>query len=195
MREAINSQEGDRAVILVGVMRMKVDANVSIKVANIHRGVERLRSVISKKHTHQHAAVNGAYLHPTHVLPDVRANDRPSLRISNIRLRDANRKLLEHTTEELKIGQLHRVDPDILAQLDDDELRLRSRARRQHVAVPLRRQDARCRLGSAVRRVYARRAVQRRIVKAVRERYTEMRRWGRCRGVGAWGSWRRVGSV
>ena len=146
MCEAINAQEGDRAVILVGVMRVKVDTYVSIKVANIHRGVKRLRSIHpfhqrTTTFTHHHA---GAYLYPTHVLPDVRTDDRPSLRISNIRLSDANRKLLEDTTKKLKIGQLHRVDPNILAQLDDDELRLRSRARRQHVAVPLRRQDARC---------------------------------------------------
>ena len=144
MREAINAEEGDGAVILVGVMRVKVDTYVSIKVANIHRGVKRLRSIrpFHQRTTLTHHHV-GAYLYPTHVLPDVRADDRPSLRISNIRLSDANRKLLEDSTKKLKIGQLHRVDPNILAQLDDDELRLRSRARRQHVTVPLRRQDAR----------------------------------------------------
>ena len=192
MREAINAKEGDGAVVLIGVVRVKVDANVSIKVANIHWRVERLK--ISARTYRLHAA-GAAHLHTTHVLPNVRTDDRPSLRISSIRLSDANRKLLENTTEELKIGKLHRVDTDILAQLDNDELRLRSPARRQHVAIPLRRQDARRGLGPAVRRVYARGTVQRRIVETVRERHAEMRRRRGRRTVGAQYGRRRVWGV
>ncbi len=43
MREAINAQQRDGAVILVRVMRVKVDADVPIKVANRRRRVERLK--------------------------------------------------------------------------------------------------------------------------------------------------------
>lgn len=42
MCEAINAKERDGAVVLVGVMRVKVDADVAIKVANGRRRVERL---------------------------------------------------------------------------------------------------------------------------------------------------------
>jgi hypothetical protein len=42
MSEAINAKKRDGAVVLVGVMRVKVDANVAIKVANGRRRVERL---------------------------------------------------------------------------------------------------------------------------------------------------------
>lgn len=40
MRKAINAQQRDRAIILVGVMRMKVDANIPIKISNGRRRVE-----------------------------------------------------------------------------------------------------------------------------------------------------------
>jgi hypothetical protein len=42
VREAINAKERDGAVVFVGVMRVKVDANVPVKVANGRRRVERL---------------------------------------------------------------------------------------------------------------------------------------------------------
>ena len=135
MGEAINAKEGDGAVVLVGVVGMKVNANVSIKVANIHWGMKRLRKSISKHTSH---AAGKTHLHTTHILPKIRTDDRPALCISNVRLSDANRELLENATEELKVGKLYRVDTDILAQLDDDELR-RSTAWRQHVPVSLRR--------------------------------------------------------
>ena len=43
MGETINAKQRDRAVILVGVMGVKVDPNVPIKVTNGRRRVERLR--------------------------------------------------------------------------------------------------------------------------------------------------------
>ena len=53
MRKAINAQQRDRAIILVGVMRMKVDANIPIKISNGRRRVERLQHHITeKKPTH-----------------------------------------------------------------------------------------------------------------------------------------------
>ena len=92
-----------------------------------------------------------------------------------MRLGNTNRKLPKHPTKKLKVRQLHRIDPYILAQLHDDELRQRP-ARREHVPVPLRRQDVRRRLGGAVRRVHARRAVQRCIVEPVRQWHAEVGR-------------------
>ena len=54
MRKAINAQQRDRAVILVGVMRMKVDTNIPIKVTNGRRRVKRL----SYRHEHiQHTSL------------------------------------------------------------------------------------------------------------------------------------------
>jgi hypothetical protein len=44
MREAINAKERDGAVVLVGVMRVKVDANVPIKVTNRRRWMKRLET-------------------------------------------------------------------------------------------------------------------------------------------------------
>ena len=121
-----------------------------------------------------------AHLHPTHVLPDVRPDDGPPLSVGrSIRLCDANRKLPEHAAEKLEIGELDCVDPNVVAQLDDDELWSRCVARREHVPVPLRRQDVRRRLGLAVRRVDPRGAVQRRVVKPVRQWYAEVGRGGR----------------
>ena len=42
MDEAINTKERDEAVVLVRVVRMKLDANVAINVVNGRRWVERL---------------------------------------------------------------------------------------------------------------------------------------------------------
>jgi hypothetical protein len=76
----------------------------------------------------------------THVLPAVRAHDGPPLSFgSSVRLGDAHCKLLEHAIEELKIGQVHRVDAYILAQLDHDELRRGCRSSQKHVPVSDRR--------------------------------------------------------
>jgi len=124
------------------------------------------------------------HLDPTHVLPDVRPDDRPSLSVGrSIRLRDADRELPKHATEKLEIGELDRVDPNVVAQLDDDELWPGRVARREHVPVPLRRQDVRRRLGFAVRRMYPRGAVQRRIVEPVRQWHAEVGRGGRHRAL------------
>ena len=121
-----------------------------------------------------------AHLHPTHVLPDVRPDDGPSLSVGRrIRLCDADRKLPKHAAEKLEIGELDRVDANVVAQLDDDELWARRVARREHVPVPLRRQDVRRRLGLAVRRVHPRGAVQRRVVEPVRQWHEEVGRGGR----------------
>jgi hypothetical protein len=58
-----------------------------------------------------------AHLDPTHVLPDIRSDDRPSLSVGrSIRLCDANRELPKHATEKLEIGELDRVDPNVVAR-------------------------------------------------------------------------------
>ena len=49
MGEAINAKERDGAVVLVGVVGVKVDTNVAIKVANRRRWVERLGQREAKK--------------------------------------------------------------------------------------------------------------------------------------------------
>ena len=50
MCQAVDTKQRDGAVILVGVMRMEVDAYVPIKVANRRRRVERL-----SKQTNSHS--------------------------------------------------------------------------------------------------------------------------------------------
>jgi hypothetical protein len=123
------------------------------------------------------------HLHPTHVLPNVRPDDGPSLRVRrNVRLRDADRKLPKHATKKFKIRELHRIDADVLAQLDDDEPRPRA-TRRKHVPVPLRGQNVRRRLGGrrGLRGVNPRGAVHRRVVEPVRQWHAEVRRGRRRR--------------
>jgi hypothetical protein len=86
-----------------------------------------------------------AHLHPTHVLPAVRPRDGPAFSVgSSVRLADAHCQLLEYIIEQLKIGQLHRVDTYILAQLEHDKLPRGCLSRRKHVPVSLRRLDAWC---------------------------------------------------
>jgi hypothetical protein len=144
-------------------MRMKVDANVPIKVTNRRRRVERLRK--GRELQQNRVFAKGRYrthLYSTHVLTDVRPDDGPTLRIGsvNVRLGHANRKLFEHTAKKLEIGQLHRIYPNIVAQLDHHELRLlprccRRRARREHIPVPLGGQNVGGGFGGGMRGVDA----------------------------------------
>ena len=180
VREAVHAQEGDRAVVLVPVVRVEVDADEAIKVADRGWRVEGLRG---GEHTFSSVRLLAAgtttttHLHPAHVLRDISPRNRPPLRLRRIRLRNAHRKLPKHAAKKLKVRELHRVDADVLAQLDDDERRAR-RARAQHVPVALRREEARGGARGAVRGVHARGAVQRRVVEAVGQRHAEVRRHG-----------------
>lgn len=131
------------------------------------------------------------HLHTPHILGTIRPRHRPPVLRRRIRLRHPHTKILKHATEKLEIRHLHRIDPDIVAQLHHHELCLpnadapagtllrprpcRPRARRQHVPVLLRRQYRRRRLGRPVRHVHARRAVHVRIVEPVREGHPEVR--------------------
>jgi len=116
---------------------VKVDSDVPIKVTNGRRRVEGLENErsVQKKNASLEASPS---------------RDSPAP--------NANSKLLENPTEKLKIRKLHRINANIFAQLHNDELWL-GPARRKHVPIPLRRQDVRSRLGSAVRRVDPRGAV------------------------------------
>lgn len=80
-----------------------------------------------------------AHLYTSSVLPSVRPGGDPATRI---RLCDAHREILEHPTEELIVRQLHRIDSDVVAQLDHDELVLLV-ARTEHVPVLLGGQNGR----------------------------------------------------
>lgn len=81
----------------------------------------------------------GAYLHNADVLRSVRARERPALGVCGVCLGNADGKVFEYATEELEVRQLHRVDPDVFAKLDNDELRftLWRAAGTEHVPVAL----------------------------------------------------------
>ena len=49
---------------------------------------------------------------------------------------DLYQKVLEHAREELEVAEDDRVDPDLVAQLELDELGVRG-ARREHIAILL----------------------------------------------------------
>ena len=110
-------------------------------------------------------------LHASHVLRAERPRRDP---LARDLLRDAERKVLEHTAEELVVRELHGVDPDVLAQLDDHELALRP-ARAEHVPVLLAGQHGRGRFGGFVRRNDPGRAILRGVVEPIRERDSERR--------------------
>jgi hypothetical protein len=115
-----------------------------------------------------------AHLNATTVLGSVRIDDRPRRGVTLVRPRDADAHVAEHAREELERRELDGVDADVVAQLDDDELAWRG-ARREHVPVPLRAQDAARAARELVLGVHARGAVRRREVEAVRERDEEVR--------------------
>ena len=76
------------------------------------------------------------HLHAAHTLPQVRANNGPALRLSNVPLGHTDHKILENAAEKLTVGQLDGVDPDVLGQLDNQKLVLR-RTWAEHVPVHL----------------------------------------------------------
>jgi hypothetical protein len=117
---------------------------------------------------------SGAHLNTTTVLGSVRIDHRPCCGVTLVRPRDADPHVAEHAREELERRELDGVDADVVTQLDDDELARRG-ARREHVPVPLRAQDAARAARELVLGVHARRAVRRRKVKAVRERDEKVR--------------------
>jgi hypothetical protein len=116
----------------------------------------------------------GAHLNTAPVLRSIRIDDRPRRGVTLVRPRDADAHVAEHAREELERRELNGVDADVVTELDNDELARRG-ARREHVPVPLRAQDAARAARELVLRVHARGAVRRREVEAVRERDEEVR--------------------
>lgn len=52
----------------------------------------------------------------------VRPGDSPLRHVRGIRLRDTDGKFFEYSAEELEIGELDGVNPDIFAQLDNHKM-------------------------------------------------------------------------
>lgn len=113
---------------------------------------------------------------------------RPSLVTGWRCLGHAHREILEDAAEELVVCELHCVNHDVVAQLNDHELLLLC-TRAQHVSVLLRGEDGGGRLRRAVNSMHSGRAVRRRVVETVDDGNTELRGkaffmwWGDVRGV------------
>lgn len=121
MGQTINSQERYRAIEFVPVVRMKVDANVAIEVAE---EIWRPECLLA-----------------TNVFGPVRPHKCPPIFASWISLRDADSEILQDSTKKLEVGELYSVDPDVVAELDNHELLLLGFTGAKHVSIMLRREN------------------------------------------------------
>ena len=117
------------------------------------------------------------HLNTTNVFCPIRPGLYPALPFRGIGLCDADFEIAKHAGEELKVGELNSIDPDVVTKFDDNKVRLGGTGA-EHVSVLFRREDSPGGTSRAVGGVNTRGAVKRRIVEAIGEGHAEMWRAG-----------------